>query len=149
MSRVQRTVCDLICVLQSKCCNMEHENINHSSVSYNRSSWKHLSDKKVLRDWLWFFMITNSNILFQQQSMTHDTLWAASEWFRNLFKLSKQLCIRKGFNFFFKRSDFYHFLGGSGGANYHFFSLSRNDFQAILDHKIFSYLVSQPPSPQG
>ena len=38
-----------------------------------------------------------------------------------------------------QKSDFYHFLGGGGGlvgANYHFFSLSKNEFQAILDHKV-------------
>ena len=33
--------------------------------------------------------------------------------------------------------------GGAGGANYHFFSLQKNDFQAILDHKNFICIV--PP----
>ena len=45
-----------------------------------------------------------------------------------------------------KKSDIYHFSRGgvSGGQLSLFFSLSRNDFYAILDHKNFSCIGGYP-----
>ena len=55
------------------------------------------------------------------------------------------LLVREGFKKK-KKSDFYHFLGGGQWLQkIIYFSLSRNDFQAILDQKNFSCLGGHPP----